>query len=86
MEFVLVLLMCGDVLCPKDVVTDVEVDVDPLRRTVVVADVADVTDVAASGVEVALTAGVPISYALLAATSLNSQRAQRPARQSYVSR
>ena len=49
--------MGGDVLCPKDVVTDVEVDVDPLRRTVVVADVADVTDVAASGVEVALTAG-----------------------------
>ena len=76
MEFVLVLLMCSHVLFPKDVITDVEVDVDPLRRTVVVADVADVadvTDVAASGVEVALTAGVSISYALLAATSLNSQ-------------
>ena len=70
MEFVLVLLMCGDVLCPKDVVTDVEVDVDPLRRTDVVADV---TDVAASVADVAFSyMRYRFSYALLVATSLKS--------------
>jgi hypothetical protein len=40
--------MGGDVLCPKDIVTDVKVDVDALRRADVGGvdvDVADVADV-----------------------------------------
>jgi hypothetical protein len=44
-ELVLVLLMGGDVLCPKDIVTDVKVDVDALRRADVGGVDVDVADV-----------------------------------------